>query len=973
MYNQAIQIENSSPRITNSVIRDSTWWGIYIKSGAPEIDHNTILGSGESGLIYSQEGGHPGTINIHDNLLEENGGSAALYVGGGEETSAVSLGGNTLKKNHALEALYFNGGESGEVPPDICNNYMTENKGEHINLSGTLKKSATCGPNGYPIYPVGLTVAAGVTLTLEPGTLFRGGKVTVNGTLKAEGTTEDPVQFKPDGPGTWNGLIFNSGSGASVLEHVEVVRGGPYWGAAVTINDASPTITHSTIKSSAYNGIFIKKGGAPEISYNHIENSVSSAVFYGEVEGYSGEIDIHDNVLERNGGSAALYIGTGANISAGTLGGNTLRENSSSDAIYFGGGEVPTDLTDNKLVDNERNNIDVSGTVEGSGSWSDPGGPIDVGNLTIASGATLAVQPGVAFEGGEFIVKGTLNAVGTEDEPVLFDPHGSGQWTGLTFESGSSASLLEYVEVVRGGSFSSGRAITIKGASPTIKNSTIRESGTYGIYVPSGSPTIEDNRFRENPYALVYEGEGKLPAPNNDWGCKGGPGSSGCDAVWNVEWKPATTLPELRQPCVAGSKQPGPGLDCLLFRYAPELRYDDQESYLANSAAEITDNWGDETELWGEGGGGPYSNKLVSFRIGEFGPEEPDLAYSRRGAGGKFHLTLDSLGETYPDSEEAATGDFLDETGEDYAEDDHKLVARGYLNRSYGRVVEGAGGKVWLQYWYFYYYNSFNVEGFGLHEGDWEEIQIGLDEELEPEVLILSEHKGGASCDLGEFDYDASGKWPIVYVALDSHANYPKPGEYEDPLPLTLEAFDHANGHGPAIRPSVEVIDGEPPSWLEWPGHWGNSRGGEPGEEASPVGPLQHPEWDPDTFAEGVHGCMDTYEGPDEWGERSGRAASSIVAAPAVASMDFEGRHPAVSYKLPDGGRKESGSRLILSVKEKGSPLPPLTKVVTRTKAEGDATLPFKVDPDREVVVLASVIDRHGHRSRVVRHVMDGE
>src|SRR5262249_13797006 len=154
------------------------WDGIYIKSGAPEIDHDTIIGSNEEGVIYSQEGGHPGGVNIHDNVLEENGGSAALFVGGGGEKMADSLGRNKIKNNHSLEAVYVHDGEAGEVPPDICDNVLEENVGNHINLSGVIAKSGSCGAGGYPIYPENVSVAKGVTWTLEPGLLFEGGSIT---------------------------------------------------------------------------------------------------------------------------------------------------------------------------------------------------------------------------------------------------------------------------------------------------------------------------------------------------------------------------------------------------------------------------------------------------------------------------------------------------------------------------------------------------------------------------------------------------------------------------------------------------------------------------------------------------------------------------------------------------------------------------------------------------------------------------
>jgi hypothetical protein len=176
-------------------------------------------------------------------------------------------------------------------------------------------------------------------------------------------------------------------------------------------------------------------------------------------------------------------------------------------------------------------------------------------------------------------------------------------------------------------------------------------------------------------------------------------------------------------------------------------------------------------------------------------------------------------------------------------------------------------------------------------------------------------------------------------------------------------AHDHANSKGPAIVPSVEVLDEHSPSWIDWPGHWGNSRGIK-GAFESPRGPKEHSGWDPDAFAEAAHECESSYEGPDEWGERSARSAVSQVEAPTVESADFEGRHPNIAYELPGLRRNDVGTRLILSVKEKGSDLPPLTKIVKQTEADGEVTLPFKLNPERDVVVLASALDRQGHRSR---------
>jgi Right handed beta helix region/Vacuolar protein sorting-associated protein 62 len=975
----AITINKSSPTIEHSTITKSGYGAISIpEGGAPEIAHNAILEGGSfSAIYYSSNESSSGEVSIHDNLIEGNGGyGISIYESG--PVTAGSVGGNTVRNNGGVAITY--GGD--EFPTDLDENTLEGNSGNAIWISGTLSKSTTWTDHGYPfvISNGNFTIGSGATLNIGPGFTVKSDSwwaIVANGTLKAEGTAEEPIVLTSNTSFNWPGLVFNPGSSASVLDQVEVRRAGTYNGSAVTIDNASPTVRNSRIKGSDNYGIFVKHGGAPDIDSNRVENSVNSGIFYGESGEYLGAIDIHDNLLERNGGSAAIYINSNSGISAGGLGGNTIRESSASAGIYFSGGAIPSDITANKLVGNKSNNIDVSGTVTQSGTWADPWGPITVGSLTIASGVTLTVEPGVAFAGGEFMIDGTLKAEGTAEEPVLFNSVGASQWKGLTFEAGSSASVLDHVEVVNGGYFSGGKAITINGSSPRITNSAIRQSSYDGIYVTSGSPTIEGNRFRANPRALAYAGEGKISAPNNDWGCETGePKPSGCgDEVGsNVLWEPSTNLPDPIRPCVAGSKQPGPGLDCLLYRYAPELKYDNQESFLANSAAEITDNWGTEAGLWEEGGGGPYTNKLIR----SIALLDMDLAYSRPASGAGFRLTLDSLGTSYPGGGSATGEDRLDETGENYAEDDHNLVAKGYLNRSYGRVVKGAGGRIWLQYWYFYYYNNmetgeWELKQGGLHEGDWEEVQISLDEDFEPETVIFSAHGEGSSCEFENLEKASVSEGPVVYVALDSHANYPEAGQYSL-ISIGSETLvhDHANGKGPAITPSVEVIGQDPPSWLEWPGRWGNSRGGViPGQAESPTGPKQNSGWDPDDFAEGAAGCEENYDGESEW-ERSQAANASPVAAPTVGLTTFEGRHPTVSYRLPDGGRKESGSRLILSVKERDSDLPPLTKTVKGPKATGVTTLPFKLNPKKEVVILASVLDRHGNRSPVVRQVSSG-
>jgi hypothetical protein len=94
------------------------------------------------------------------------------------------------------------------------------------------------------------------------------------------------------------------------------------------------------------------------------------------------------------------------------------------------------------------------------------------GSPTIEGGVILKAEPGVRFNIGKPIVKGTLVAEGTAESPVVFTSSakepGPGQWSYIKFEPGSGASLLDHTEVRYGGSVNGSGAIEINGSSPTI-------------------------------------------------------------------------------------------------------------------------------------------------------------------------------------------------------------------------------------------------------------------------------------------------------------------------------------------------------------------------------------------------------------------------------------------------------------------------------------------------------------------------
>lgn len=388
-------------------------------------------------------------------------------------------------------------------------------------LPKTISEDMTLTASASP-YTGTSTIESGTTVDIEAGTELRlSDAFTVKGTLKAAGTAEKPVLFTSaadSGAGQWKGILFNSVSGSSVLEHVVVRYAGNLSTAAITIHGVSPAIKNSNIHHSSNWGINVLGGGAPNISGNWIHDNGRSGILYEAGSGSTGQIQIHHNIIEDNNYSG-VWIGiSGSSVAGTTLGENTVKDNGDY-GIYYAGGDIPPDIDENTLSGNVTANLVLRGTLSQSATWSDHGYPVRIegGGLTVESGATLSLAPGVIFKSNsqELAVNGTLKAEGTGEKPIVLTStkdSGAGQWKGIAFKSGSGASVLDHTEIRYTGSASSTSAITISGVSPAIKNSTIRNNSYWGISASGGgAPEISGNAILSNGRSgILYEaGSGK--------------------------------------------------------------------------------------------------------------------------------------------------------------------------------------------------------------------------------------------------------------------------------------------------------------------------------------------------------------------------------------------------------------------------------------------------------------------------------
>jgi hypothetical protein len=260
-----------------------------------------------------------------------------------------------------------------------------------------------------------------------------------------------------------------------------------------------------------------------------------------------------------------------------------------------------------------------------------------------------------------------------------------------------------------------------------------------------------------------------------------------------------------------------------------------------------------------------------------------------------------------------------------------------------------SGGKTWLQYWMFSYYNPQNVLGFGVHEGDWELAQVGLDAAGAPDVAAYAQHGGGERCAWGQVQRTAAGA-PVVYVALASHASYFSAGVN----PRGFYPDDYHRGGGYQVRPALEVVTPSTP-FMAWRGKWGAS-------SSSPVAPRRQGKWgDPNGFNAAAGGC--TVGTTQTSATASARDTGSRVSAPEI-TVTRDGPRATVRYRFERLG----GARtLLLSAGASGAPDVATARRTQVRRRAGVVSLRLSPGSAGPYVVSASAFSQRGARSRVVR------
>ena len=192
----------------------------------------------------------------------------------------------------------------------------------------------------------------------------------------------------------------------------------------------------------------------------------------------------------------------------------------------------------------------------------------------------------------------------------------------------------------------------------------------------------------------------------------------------------------------------------LLERHRPRLVYDSQEAYFADAAAIWTDSRDQRPQARGRDG----ARQAAEARAGVSRPAR--LRRRDEGAGQRH----DRRDHARLRRHAAAL---------------HRQAR--YGDRVYGHARRDTQGRLWLQYWLFYYYNDFQLLGpllrGGKHEGDWELVQLRLERRRAARAGRLQPAHARREQGLDGRQQGRS-TTPLVYVARGSHANYFGPGSH---------------------------------------------------------------------------------------------------------------------------------------------------------------------------------------------------
>ena len=384
-------------------------------------------------------------------------------------------------------------------------------------ISGTLSVDTIWSPSGSPYLVGTLTVAAGVTLDVQPGVVVKFTSplagLDIHGFLEcsnavltsylddtAGGDTNGDGGASVPGRGAWAGVTVDGG-GAAGLSSVDIRYAGHSRAALLISGGALSLVGGSLTYSDDY---ALSANGA-------ITLSMAQCTLASNTRGVSltnCPVTLTGNTFQ---GGVTLYPQAGSY--AAVLTDNNF--GSGGPTLQFGGGGLALSGSGNTIgyvslegavnADVDLPSLSTLSTVVGA-YYKVPGSTM----VTVSAGKTLSFPAGSTVKvGGSgytydfgFLVYGQLIAQGEPDAKIVFTSSSSnpqkGSWGGFRVMSGGTLTL-QNAEVHYGGAYSGAQGpralVRVSGGTANVIDSLLVDSNSYGVYRDSGTVALSGTTF----------------------------------------------------------------------------------------------------------------------------------------------------------------------------------------------------------------------------------------------------------------------------------------------------------------------------------------------------------------------------------------------------------------------------------------------------------------------------------------------
>jgi hypothetical protein len=453
-----LDINGADILVSSSTVQDCANDGIKLRAGTLELESSTITDAADSGL-------------------QVTGGTLGLLTGttvSGSGIQPVRVPANSVGAVDGTNTLTGNGDDTVIVSGGVI---LSDATLADLDVSWTIEADVSVQGANAPT----LTISDGAEVQFKPGASLLIGE-TASGALDIQGTSVGVVMRSAEAQpasGDWGGVLIGSSTTSASIEGLTLQYAGDGVPGLYILADA--TVTDST--------------------FSDIDDACVA------VDG--AELVFQDNALSKCISGAVVVEATGTLGASEDFSGNSIT--SCNEPVEMPAECIDAIAEDNSISGNGNDRVLlVGGDVSADSTWRAIGVPWAVeGDISVTSGATLTVDPGVEvfWTGGGLVVgegsSGALDVQGTSSSIVLFTGDQTspvaGDWDGISFGSSCDTSLsgLSWLEVGYGGAAGTGN-VSLESCDLTFSNVLLTSSAAYGLYSVTSTPSLSGVVYQNN-------------------------------------------------------------------------------------------------------------------------------------------------------------------------------------------------------------------------------------------------------------------------------------------------------------------------------------------------------------------------------------------------------------------------------------------------------------------------------------------